>query len=140
VFSNSKLKEIEMRHHEKPSIIMKASDFLEKVGKVSLDNASIVKLSFIDGVCFIQTFDTSGKLLKESDKVPVLGSSFDADGVYIYSAEIFKEIIEAYQTEHREYNNHITAMMFDPINKKTELITMQDRIVIDCYNKLNKNN
>jgi hypothetical protein len=131
-----KRKEMEMRHHEKPAVIMKATEFLEAIGKVPLDNASVVKLSFIDGLCFIQTFNASGKLLKESDKVPVLGSSFDADGVYSYPAEIFKEIIEAYQTEHREYNNHITAMMFDPEQKKTELITMQGRIVIDCYNKL----
>lgn len=124
-----------MRHHEKPAIILKATEFLETIGKVPLDNTTEVKLSFVDGLCFIQTY-SSGKLITESDKVKVLGSSFGADGVYIYPTELFKEIIEAYKTEYKEYNNHITAFMFDPENKKTELITMQGRIEINCYNKV----
>jgi hypothetical protein len=124
-----------MRYHEKPAVMMKAKDFLEAIEELSLDNVSEVKLSFLNGLCFIQTFDASKKLLFESKKVPLLGISFDAEGVYLYPADVFKVILEAYITEYREYNNHITAMMFDPVLKKTELITMQGRIIIDCYNK-----
>lgn len=127
-----------MRHHEKPAVIMKATEFLEAIGKVPLDGAFEVRLAFIDGLCFIQTYSLAGELIQESDKVEILGSSFNADGIYIYPAELFQEIMEAYKTEHREYNNHITAIMFDPAYKKTELITMQDRIIIDYYNKLNE--
>lgn len=125
-----------MRHHEKPAVITKAAEFLEAIEEIPLDNAAEVRLAFLDGLCYIQTYSPTGELLKESRKVELLGSSFDADGVYSYPVELFKVISEAYRTERREYNNHIAAMMFDTVNKKTELITMQGRIEIDCYNKL----